>query len=278
MRYGGDEISGGYDESQIVVVPVPYDETSTWMRGADRGPEAIMYASEYMDFYDTEVGGDIRGKGIFTTDPVMEKTSPELMVTTVGNICTELYSGGKFPVVVGGNHSVSIGAMRAAAACFDDLTILQFDAHSDLRERYEGSPLNHACVMARAREMTPIVQAGIRSMSPEESVAADFERIIFAHEIWRDDGWQERLISLLSPKVYITIDLDVLDPSEMPSTGTPEPGGLRYRELTGIMRRVVESTEVVGFDLVELCPGEGNRAPDFLAARLIYQILSYRFL
>jgi agmatinase len=153
---------------------------------------------------------------------------------------------------------------------------LQFDAHSDLRDEYEGSKYNHACVMARIRELCPIVQVGIRSMDISEKPALVEDRVFFAHDIHDSLAWIDQVVAKLTEQVYITIDLDAFDPSIMPSTGTPEPGGLRWYEVLTLLKTVCRRRTVVGFDIVELCPVETNWAPDFLAAKLIYKILSYR--
>lgn len=277
MNFGGDEVVYSYEESEIIIVPVPYDETSTWMKGSDRGPQAILEASVNLEFYDIETGTEAHRKGIFTLPPITEKSSPESMVEAVRQTCTGLYDSGRFPVVIGGEHSVSIGAIQAAARKYDDITILQIDAHADLRQEYEGSAFNHACVMARAREVAPVVQVGIRSMSLEEVPFADRARMFCAHELWRDKSLYGKALDLLGSNVYITIDLDGFDPGIMPSTGTPEPGGPHYREIMEFLREVIAQRNVVGFDVVELCPSDHNKAPDFMAARLIYQLLSYKY-
>jgi len=178
---------------------------------------------------------------------------------------------------VGGEHSVSIGSVRAHVANDADITVMQLDAHCDLRDEYEGSKYNHACVMARITELCPILQVGIRSMDSSEKEALDKNRVVFAEDVCGDKAWIEKAVSKLSDKVYVTIDLDVFDPSIMPSTGTPEPGGLLWYDVLGLLRAVFEKKNVVGFDVVELCPDERNKAPDFLAAKLIYKLLSYKF-
>lgn len=183
----------------------------------------------------------------------------------------------KFPVVVGGNHTVSIGAIKAIAEFFKDITILQLDAHSDLRQVYEGSKFNHACTMARVQEVAPLVQVGIRSMSAEEVIFVNKERMFFAHDLYYNKKLYDIAIEKLTDNVYITIDLDVFDPSIMPSTGTPEPGGPDYMEIMHFLREVIKKKNVVGFDIVELCPSPSNKTPDFVAAKIIYQLLSYRF-
>lgn len=276
-NFGGDEVVYGYDESGIIIVPVPYDATSTYIRGADRGPEAILEASPALEFYDIETGTEAHRHGIHTLAPIVTGDDPAEVTGEVYRTVLRLFSENRFPVVIGGNHTVSIGAFRAAAEAFTNLTILQLDAHSDLRPVYEGSHLNHACAAARAKEHAPLVQVGIRSMSAEELPFVDRKRIFYAHELYSDKKLYDRALSLLSDNVYITVDLDVFDPSVMPSTGTPEPGGPDYRELMLFLREVFGKRNVVGFDVVELCPSDTNKAPDFMAAKVIYQMLSYRF-
>lgn len=277
MNFGGDEVVYGYQESEIIILPVPYDETSTWIRGADKGPGAILEASVNLEFYDVETGTEVHLKGIHTVDPVHEQETPEKLVDAVYERILSLLEDGKFPVTIGGNHTVPIGAIKAFAGSYNDLTILQLDAHSDLRQEYEGSRYNHACAMARAREYAPVVQVGIRSMSKEELPFVDAERIFYAHQLYYDKSLYRKAIEKLSGNVYITIDMDVFDPSVIPSTGTPEPGGPDYYEIMHFLREVIRERNVVGFDIVELCPSDTDRSPDFIAAKIIYQLLSYRF-
>jgi len=277
MNFGGNEVVYNYSESGIIIVPVPYDETSTWMKGADKGPDAILDASVNLEFYDVETSSEAHLAGINTIAPVLEKETPEKLVNAVYDRILSLLNEKKYPVIIGGNHTVSIGAIKAFSEYFENLSILQLDAHADLRQVYEGSKFNHACAMARAREYSPIVQVGIRSMSAEELPFVDKDRIFFSHELYYDKSLYNKALEKLSDNVYITIDLDVFDPAVMPSTGTPEPGGPAYFELLHFMRDVIKSRNVVGFDVVELCPSVTNKAPDFIAAKIIYQLLSYKF-
>ena len=277
MNFGGHEVIYSYEESSIVILPVPYDETSTWMKGADKGPDAVMEASVNLEFYDIETDSEAHKHGIYTLDPVTEKSSPEALVSAVHNKVAWILEEGKFPVLVGGNHSVSIGAFSAVAEKIANLTILQIDAHSDLRQEYEGSRNNHACVMARAREVAPIVQMGIRSISAEELPHADMNNLYPAYQLHNDNKLYSKALDSLNENVYITIDLDAFDPSLMPSTGTPEPGGPGYYEIMHFLRDVAYKRNVVGFDVVELCPNPINKVPDFVAAKVIYQLLSYIF-
>jgi agmatinase len=276
-NFGGNEVVYSYDESLIIIVPVPYDATSTFLKGADRGPAAILEASPALEFYDIETASEAHRKGIFTLPPLISSNDPEELTEAVYKTISAIFADNRFPVVIGGNHTVSIGAFRAAAEMFPDLTILQLDAHSDLRPVYEGSALNHACTAARAREYAPVIQVGVRSMSAEELPYVDPERIFYANDLWSDRSLYKKAVRMLSDNVYVTLDLDVFDPSVMPSTGTPEPGGPDYRELMFFLREVIRKKNLVGFDVVELCPSNENRAPDFMAAKIIYQMLSYRF-
>jgi agmatinase len=277
MNFGGAEVVYDYAGSVIIIVPVPYDGTSTWMKGSDKGPDAIMGASVNLEFYDVETGTEVHRKGIHTIDPICEKSNPDALVDAVHRKISQLLGEGKFPVTVGGNHTVSIGAIRAFSENYGDLSILQLDAHSDLRQEYEGSRCNHACAMARAREYAPVVQVGIRSMAAEELPGVDNERTFYAHELYYDKKLYGKALGKLTENVYITIDVDVFDPSIMPSTGTPEPGGPDYFELMHFLRDVAAERNVVGFDVVELCPIPGIKYPDFVAAKVIYQLLSYIF-
>jgi agmatinase len=265
--------------AQIAILPVPYDGTSTWIKGADKGPQAILDASYSIEYYDPETDSEAYRRGICTEPAVVGFERPEEVAKVVKGRVERLLSKGKYPVLLGGEHSVSIGAFQAFAEKFENLTILQLDAHADLRDSYEGSTHNHACVMARAKELCPIVQVGIRSVEAEERKAMDAGRVFFAHSIFdgSGDAWIEQVVSLLTENVYLTIDLDVFDPSIMPATGTPEPGGMRWYEALKLIRRICATRKLVGFDLVELCPREMLWASDLLAAKLLYKILTYRF-
>ena len=264
--------------ARIVIVPVPYDQTSTWIKGADKGPAAIIEASTNMELYDIETDCEVYRKGIFTADALkVGGLLPEDMIEMVTEEVRHYIEKEKFTVVVGGEHSVSIGSIRAHAENNKDITVLQLDAHSDLRNEYNGSKYNHACVMARVREACPIVQVGIRSMDSSEKEFIDRGRVFFAEDIHNRTDWINEAVGKLSKKVYITIDLDVFDPSIMPSTGTPEPGGLLWYDVLRLLKTVSDKKDIVGFDVVELCPNEKNKAPDFLAAKLIYKMLSYKF-
>jgi agmatinase len=274
---GLDEKFTDWTSSRISILPVPYDATSTWVKGADKGPFAIIDASSAVELYDIETDSEVYKEGINTRPLLKTSKNPEKMVSDVEDEVLKLIDAEKFTVVLGGEHSVSVGSIKAHCSRFKDVSILQLDAHSDLRDEYEGSQYNHACVMARAKEACPVVQVGIRSMCAEEKEKIEKENIFFAKDIIGSEEWIDRVISRLSQNVYVTIDMDVFDPSIVPSTGTPEPGGLMWYPVVHLLRSLTECRNVVGFDVVELCPNEQNKAPDFLAAKLVYKFLSYIF-
>ncbi|MDP2361101.1 MAG: agmatinase [bacterium] len=268
-----------WDKARVAVLGVPYDGTSTYQKGADHGPAALLAASSQVELYDLECHTEVHRLGICTLAPlpVERREDPCLLADRVEEAVGAILAAGRLPVLLGGEHSVSIGAIRAAQAAHGDLTVVQVDAHADTREEYHGSPCNHACVMARAREGGPIVQVGIRSLDAAEAAVIDAARVHPAHRIHRDATWLERIRPQLSARTWLTIDLDGLDSSQMPATGTPEPGGLSWVQVVDLVGLVCRHSQVVGFDVVELRPLPGNAAPDFLAARLVHRILGEIF-
>jgi agmatinase len=267
-----------YGTASIAILPVPYDGTSTWMKGADRGPQALLEASANLELYDIETDSEVFKHGIVTVDPVLCPEEPGAMVAAVYKRARRILKDGKFIVGIGGEHTISVGLVQAAATRFSNLSVLQFDAHADTRDEYEGSRYNHACVMSRIGEICPYVQAGIRSMDSSELKTLNRDRAFFAHEIIKGPDVTSRALKALTKNVYITIDLDVLDPSIMPSTGTPEPGGLDWYTLLGFIESVVMEKNIIGIDITELLPNPANRGPDFVAAKLVYRVLSMIFL
>lgn len=262
--------------SKVVIVPVPYDGTSTFAKGADRGPQALLDASAALEDYDIETGWEPHVVGITTRPPLIHEGSPEELADRLEAEIAEILAEDRLPVVLGGDHSVSIGAMRAAAAHHPGLSFLQIDAHADTRETYEGSSFNHACVMARARELGPISQVGIRSLDRSELDTLDPQRVWYAHEILQDSrrSWVDDVVASLSNPVYLTIDLDAFDPSLVPATGTPEPGGLGWYDLVQLIDSLASKRELIAFDVVELCPIPGHRSSEFIAAKLVHRILA----
>jgi agmatinase len=266
-----------YERAAIAVLPVPYDGTSTWMKGADRGPRALLDASANMELYDIETDSEVFRRGIVTLDPISCPDNPEEMAAVVYERARSVLQDRKFIVGIGGEHTISIGLVRAAAETFQNLSVLQFDAHADTRDEYQRSRYNHACVMSIIGEICPYVQAGIRSMAATEAKKIDANRVLLASHMYKDPNAISKVLSPLTKNVYMTIDLDVLDPSVMPSTGTPEPGGLDWYTLMGFIESVVKEKSIVGLDVTELLPNPANRAPDFLAAKLVYRVLSMIF-
>ena len=266
-----------HSSSKIAIVPAPYDGTSTWIKGADKGPEALISASANLELYDIETDSEVYQSGIFTDKFLRFGPTPEKMVLAVEKAVDRHIRNKKFTVLLGGEHSVSIGAIKAHARNFKDLTVLQLDAHGDTREKFEGSRFNHACVMARAKEVCPIVQVGIRSFGAIEKKNMDAKRLFLAEKIIGRVDWMEKALAQLTSRVYITVDLDVFDPGILPSTGTPEPGGMGWYAVLEFLKKVFDKKEVVGFDVVELCPNEKEKSSDFLAAKLVYKLLSYKF-
>lgn len=278
VPFGGPEAATDAEHAAVMVVPVPYDRTSTWKKGADRGPQALLEASANMELYDIPTASEPWRIGIATLPPLVFTGSPEALAELVEARVGEQLAAGRLPVVLGGEHSVSIGAIRAAAKAVRGTSVLQIDAHSDTRESYEGSAFNHACVMARAREVAPIVQVGIRSMDASERDTLDESRVLWAHDIIRchprERSWIDRALALLGDDVYVTIDLDGFDPSVVPATGTPEPGGLLWQHVEDLLSQIARQRRVVGFDIVELLPTAGQWASEYLAAKLVYRFLA----
>ena len=233
-----------------------------------------------MELWDEEVGTDVHAVGIFTL-PEMELPFGELvpLMDEINRVASEILSRDKFLVTLGGEHSITPPLVAAAAKKYPGLSVLQIDAHADLRDCYMGTPHNHACAMRRTLEHAPITQVGIRSMSTEEAaVASSLETSIFYDVTMREDpAWIDRVVSTLRDPVYITIDVDGMDPAIMPSTGTPEPGGLSWYETLALLRATIRQRKVVACDVVELSPIPGLLAPNFLCAKLVYKILTYRF-
>jgi agmatinase len=269
-----------FASARVVILPIPLDRTTSYVPGTRNGPHEILVASSHMELWDEETQTDVHSIGIYTL-PEMDFpfAGMDEIVCEIRRVASELVTRGKFPIVIGGEHSITPAVVGAVAARYPGLSVLQLDAHADLRESYMGTPHNHACAMRRTLEFGPATQVGIRSLSPEEAAAIpSLQTTIFYDYNMRDDpDWMDRVVDSLTETVYITIDVDGFDPAIMPATGTPEPGGLSWYEALRLLRKVIERRTVVGCDIVELSPVPGNVAPSFLCAKLIYKILSYRF-
>ena len=278
MNYAGIEDKYcTYDGASVLLQSIPYDGTSTWGKGADRGFDAFMDASENMELYDIETGSEVYKRGVHVMPVIRERESAETMFNAVYDSTKLMLPSGKFLTFFGGEHSVSIGIIKAFYEHYDDLTVLQLDAHTDLRPQYMGTPYNHGCAVYDASQNANLIQVGIRSMDISEDEFLDRSKCFFAHEMDGKQDWMQRSIDKMTDKVYLTLDLDVFDPSILPATGTPEPGGLTWYTMMKYLRMVFEQREVVGFDIVELAPIDGIKASEFLVAKLYYKMLTYKF-
>lgn len=266
-------------ESRVAVMQVPYDGTTSFMAGTRYGPHAIITASRQVEFYDRELDMDVAEKlGIHTLDEMEpDMGSAEKTVARVEEMAEDVLSRGKFPVMFGGEHSVSAGVVAALAKKHKSLSVLQIDAHADLRDEYEGTKFNHACAMRRIREhVKSAAQVGIRSVCRDE---LDFIRSakLEEHIHWGAEFDTKKILSQLTDEVYVSIDLDGFDPSDCPGVGTPEPGGIKWAQALKLLRSVAETKRIVGFDVVELLPIPGTVQSEFFAAKLAYKLLGYSF-
>lgn len=281
-NFGGlPEENSKYEKSRAVIFPIPLERTTTYEHGTRNGPAAIITASRNMETWDEELNAETFAKIGIATLPAIDTAEGTLDKVLADIYTTELalLGDGKFPVALGGEHSLTPPLVAAAAKKFPDLSVLQIDAHADLREAYQGNPASHASAMRRVVEICPAVQVAIRSLSIEESEAIPRLRtkIYWARDIARAplETWIPRVVGDLSRHVYLTVDLDGFDPAYMPATGTPEPGGLDWYQVTSLIRAVAKAKKIVAADVVELLPQHGDHASDFLAAKLVYRILGY---
>jgi agmatinase len=281
LVYGGakpERVS--FEASRAVILPVPLDKTTTYVPGTRNGPREILQASSHMELWDEELNVDVHRVGIFTL-PEMELPFGDIdaAIAEVQRVAAAVLAHDKFLVTLGGEHSITPPLVAAAAARHHGLSVLQIDAHADLRDSYMGSPNNHACAMRRSLDHAPVTQVGIRSLSPEEAQAVSGLRttIFYDWSMRQDPRWIDRVVETLGDPVYVTIDCDGFDPALMPAVGTPEPGGLSWYEAIGLLRATFTRRRVVACDLVELCPIPGLTAPNFLCAKLIYKMLTYQF-
>jgi len=268
------------DSSKVIILSVPYEGTVSYQPGTRHGPEAIIEASAHLELYDQELDGEPFRVGIHTTKPIWpDFSAPEQMIRKISLRCREYLHADKFLVVLGGEHSVTVGAVQAHREKYPQMMVLQLDAHADLRDRYHHTRWGHASTMRRVGELCPTMAVGIRSLSREEEnhVRENNLKVMFAQDIHRDPDWIGKVLEDLSNQIYVTIDLDVLDPGIMPAVGTPVPGGLTWHQILELLQQVSTKKQVVGFDVVELAPIPGQVAPDFLTAQLVYKFLGYVF-
>jgi agmatinase len=263
-----------------VVLPVPYERTVSYGGGTANGPAAIIEASRYVELYDHELQEEPCRRGIHTL-PALEirGTGPADVVDEVAAVWEDLLAQGAFPIMLGGEHTVTVGAVRATAGRYPGLSVLQLDAHADLRDSYEGSAYSHACVMRRVAEWAPAVAVGVRALSSEEVEFArrSGRRLIYAEQLQSSDAWMDAALETLTEAVYLTFDVDYFDPSLVPTTGTPEPGGGTWYPTLAFLRRVFAEKNVVAADVVELAPRKDQPAGAYLTAKLVYKLFGYRF-
>jgi agmatinase len=270
-----------YAKAKAAVLSIPYEATVSYGGGTMRGPAAIIDASDHVELYDEELGLEPYTVGVATPRPIdVEGLATSKLADRIAPAVKKVLSDGKWPLILGGEHSITPALLHAYEGHRGKLTVVQFDAHADLRDSYEGDRMSHACAMARARELFPAVQVGIRSMSEGEVPLAKRHagEIFYAHEMKRDNRWMERALSkIATDEVYITFDVDALDASVMPATGTPEPGGMNWWQCVDFLKMLFKEKDVVGMDIVELAPIEHMHAYDFLIAKLAYKCLGLKF-
>ncbi len=284
--YGGlDNKFSDYKKSKVAILLVPYEGTVSYGRGTSKGPAAIIEASNNMELYDEELDENFSAVGISTLPATIVDQDSMKTAENVYKDTKRVLTDGKFPAVLGGEHSFTWGVVKACKEEYPDLSVLYLDAHGDLRERYEDNKYSHACALKRVADIVgfKFIHVGVRSMSDEEAELIKEKKLIkqfyFAKDIVpaQDEQWMDEAIAKLSKDVYISIDIDCMDSSIIPTTGTPEPGGLNWYHLIHLMRKVNEQRNLVGFDIVELAPVAGHHATDFLVAKLVYKIIGYKF-
>jgi agmatinase len=284
VNFGGiaEDQYSSMEDARVLVWPISYEGTVSYGTGTGDGAMAIIDASRNMELYEEETHSEVYKVGIHTVDEMRPKPTPDAMMSAIYERARELLDTGKFICMLGGEHSISAPVIRAHAEKFHNLSVLQIDAHADLRDTYDGTPHSHASIMARVVKdlRIPSVQVGIRSISADEarSLAAGLPtKIFWAKDIAGKTDWIRPAVDLLTENVYLTIDIDGLDPSLVPTTGTPEPGGLGWYETLALIRRLAEKKRIVGMDLVEFSKTENSDAPAFLCAKLVYKCLAYIF-
>ncbi|SRR5579883_498324 len=287
LPFLGPDVAATYDDAKVVILPIPYEATTTYRRGCEHGPDAILDASQQVEYYDEELDQELWPVGIYTHDAIADtrnghKVSSEAMLRVTQATVHKLVSDGKFVISLGGEHSITTGIVEAyrQANPGEAFTVVQVDAHGDLRHEYEGSIHNHACVMRRIVDMgLPTVQVGIRSICKEEAdLIKEKQLAVFrAREIVVQPDWIDRAVaSIKTEKVFLTIDLDGIDPTLIPGVGTPEPGGLNWYSLLTLIQRIFAAHQVIGSDVMELAPISDSVVSEFTAAKLVYKLIGYQ--
>lgn len=280
VNFGGlDETRSSLEGAQVLIWPVPFEKTVSYGVGTANGPEAIVEASRNMELFDEEIGGETAAIGIHTLPAIDADREPDEMMKVLYDETKRLLASEKFICMLGGEHSISAPVIKAHHEKYPNLSVLQIDAHADLRDQYDGTPHSHASVMRRVVEFCPAVQVGIRSLSAEEArvIPSLPTKVFFAKDIVGHTEWIDEAVDCLSDQVYLTIDVDGFDPSLIPTTGTPEPGGLMWYDVLSLIKKAASKRKIVGMDVTELSTSPGNNSPSFLTAKLIYKTLGYIF-
>jgi len=267
------------DKSKVVILPIPFERTTSYLKGTSRGPQAIINASCEVEFYDEELDIETYRIGIHTLKPLNCKGNPSKVLARITETVTELLMKKKFPVAIGGEHTITPFIVKAFSKFFQDLSVLTIDAHADLRSEYQGTPLSHACASYMTRRIASTVLVGIRAYSKDEAELIKKERIKAypAHGIRKNKNWIQSILKDLKSHVYLSVDMDGLDPCVIPAVGTPVPGGLDWWQTLDLIKTVAERKKIVGLDFVELCPSTESVHSDFITARLIYKTIGYIF-
>ena len=285
----GSEIESNYEASSVVILPIPYEATTSYRKGCENGPDALLEASQQLENYDEELDRETASDvGIYTHSSIADTrngqvVTSEQMLQVTHETVAQLIQDDKFVISLGGEHSITTGIVQAYhEASSEPFTVIQIDAHGDMRHEYEGSIHNHACVMRRVLDMgLPTLPIAIRAVCQEEAdlIKAKSIPVIWAREIAKDPNWMEKAIALIpTERVFITIDLDGIDPALIPGVGTPEPGGLNWYALITFLRRVFETHHVIGCDVMELAPIVDSVVSQFTAAKLVYKLIGYQSL
>ncbi|HXD33540.1 MAG TPA: agmatinase [Pyrinomonadaceae bacterium] len=280
FNFGGvDAETSDFENAKVLIWPVPFEKTVSYGGGTKDGPHAIIEASRNMELFDEEIGGETADIGIHTLPPIDADREVNEMMQALYDETKRLMRTNKFICMLGGEHSISSPVIKAHHEAYPNLSVLQIDAHADLRDEYDGTPYSHASIMRRVVEFCPAVQVGIRSLSAEEArvIPSLPTKVFYAKDIIGRTDWIDDAVDNLTEDVYLTIDVDGFDPSLIPTTGTPEPGGLGWYEVVWLIKKAAEKRRIVGMDVTELSTQPGNNAPSFLTAKLIYKTLGYIF-
>lgn len=286
-QFLGLEATSSYEAAKVVILPIPYEATTTFRKGCEHGPDALIEASDQLEAYDEELKHETCVEvNIYTHEAIadtrknLDLSADEMLAATIETV-SRFIADKKFVIAIGGEHAITTGVVKAYQQALDEpFTVIQIDAHGDMRYEYEGSIHNHACIMRRVLEMgLPTLPVGIRSICKEEAILIEEKQIpiVWAREIANNPNWIESAIAkIATPKVFVTIDVDGIDPSLIPGVGTPEPGGIDWYGITQFLRRVFETHQVIGCDVMELAPTSDSVVSEFTTAKLVYKLIGYQ--